>query len=46
MICPNCDSQLPTYKSKNKILHEMLDENGKINKSAACPGGEGADLNL
>ena len=18
MICPNCDSQLPTYKSKNK----------------------------
>jgi hypothetical protein len=38
MICPNCDSQLPTYKSKNKngarsyYRYHKYDENTKIGK--------------
>ena len=38
MVCPNCDSQLPTYKSKNKngarsyYRYHKYDENTKIGK--------------
>ena len=37
LICPNCDSQLDTYKSKNK-------NSARVHRTEGCQNGNGTDL--